>query len=209
MAIMFLLVSGASGAGKSTARRLVADELEPEVECVELHDVVPMPRVPTLAWRQRATEAVVCHALELQHKQGRHLLLAGDPVAAGEVLAAPSADRLDGIAVCLLDVDRDAQASRLAVRGDDPALLVHRVAFVGLDARACDRPTSSAAGAADRRLEADAMQPVRRDRHLGDARAQHFELDRRCGGVRARRLVPSCAGRPGSDDARPVLSTAE
>jgi hypothetical protein len=112
---MFLLVSGASGAGKSTARRLVAGELEPGVECVELHDVVAMPRAPTLAWRQRATEAVVCHALKLQ-EDGRHVLLAGDPVAAGEVLAAPSADRLDGIAVCLLDVARDTQAARL-VRG--------------------------------------------------------------------------------------------
>ena len=29
MPVMFLLVSGASGAGKSTARRLVVDELEP------------------------------------------------------------------------------------------------------------------------------------------------------------------------------------
>jgi hypothetical protein len=125
---MFLLVSGASGAGKSTARRLVVDELEPGVECVELHDVVPMPPVPTLAWRQRATEAVVCHALELQ-EQGRHVLLAGDPIAAGEVLAAPSADRLDGIAVCLLDVDGDTQAARLLTRGDDPALLVHHLAF--------------------------------------------------------------------------------
>ena len=125
---MFLLVSGASGAGKSTARRLVAGELEPGVECVELHDVVPMPRAPTLAWRQRATEAVVCHALKLQ-KDRRHVLLAGDPVAAGEVLAAPSADRLDGIAVCLLDVARDAQAARLVERGDDPLLLVHHAAF--------------------------------------------------------------------------------
>jgi hypothetical protein len=59
----------------------------------------------------------------------RHLLLSGDPVAAGEVLAAPSADRLDAIAVCLLDVDRDAQAARLMARGDDPALLVHHLAF--------------------------------------------------------------------------------
>lgn len=101
MPVMFLLVSGASGAGKSTARRLIAGELEPEVQCVELHDVVPMPEVPTLVWRQQATEAVVCHALELQ-EEGRHVLLAGDPVAAGEVLAAPSADRLDAIAVCLL-----------------------------------------------------------------------------------------------------------
>jgi hypothetical protein len=128
MPVMFLLVSGASGAGKSTARRLVASELEPGVECVELHDVVPMPRVPTLGWRQRATEAVVCHALRLQ-EHGRHVLLAGDPVAAGEVLAAPSADRLDGIAVCLLDVDSHTQAARLLARGDDPALLVHHVAF--------------------------------------------------------------------------------
>jgi hypothetical protein len=127
-ACMFLLVSGASGAGKSTARRLVAGELEPGVECVELHDVVAMPRAPTLAWRQRATEAVVCHALKLQ-EDGRHVLLAGDPVAAGEVLAAPSADRLDGIAVCLLDVARDTQAARLVARGDVPTLLVHHVAF--------------------------------------------------------------------------------
>lgn len=57
------------------------------------------------------------------------LLLAGDPVAAGEVLAAPSADRLDGIAVCLFDVDGDAQAARLLARGEDPTLLVHHVAF--------------------------------------------------------------------------------
>ena len=128
MPVMFLLVSGASGAGKSTARRLVASKLEPRVECVELHDVVPMPRVPTLVWRQQATEAVVCYALELQ-EQGRHVLLSGDPVAAGEVLAAPSADQLDGIAVCLLDVDPDTQAARLLARGDDPALLVRHEAF--------------------------------------------------------------------------------
>jgi hypothetical protein len=128
MAVMFLLVSGASGAGKSTVRRRVARQLEPGVECVELHDVVRVPRVPTLAWRQRATEAVVCRALELQ-EHARHLLLAGDPVAAGEVLAAPSADQLDAIAVCLLDVGRVAQKTRLAARGDDPALLVHHAAF--------------------------------------------------------------------------------
>ena len=124
---MFLLVSGASGAGKSTARRLVAGELEPAVECVELHDVVPMPRAPTLAWRQRATEAVVCHALKLK-EDGRHVLLAGDPVAAGEVLAARSADRLDGIAVCLLDVTRELRQPGWW-RGGDPTLLVHHVGF--------------------------------------------------------------------------------
>lgn len=125
---VFLLVTGASGAGKSTVRRLIADELKPGVECVELHDVVEVPRLPTKAWRQQATEAVVRRALELQ-AQGRDLLLAGDPVAAGELIAAPSADQLDVIAVCLLDVDQEARLARLSARGDDPALFVHHVAF--------------------------------------------------------------------------------
>src|SRR5581483_4319082 len=101
---MFLLLTGASGAGKSTARELVADALGAQIECVELGHVVSIPPVHTKAWRQQATEAVVQRALNLQ-AVGRHLLLAGDPVAAGEVLAAPSADKLDAIAVCLLDVN--------------------------------------------------------------------------------------------------------
>jgi adenylate kinase family enzyme len=79
---MFLLVTGASGAGKSTVQRLIADELKPSMECAELHDVVEVPLTPTTAWRQRATEAVVRHALELQ-AQGRDLLLAGDPGRGG------------------------------------------------------------------------------------------------------------------------------
>lgn len=60
---------------------------------------------------------------------GRHLLLSGDPVPAAEVVAAPSATGLDAIAVCLLDVAPEAQAERLAARGDDPALLPHHQEF--------------------------------------------------------------------------------
>jgi hypothetical protein len=125
---MFLLITGASGAGKSTVREIVADDLAAEVECVELGHVVSIPSVPTQAWRQQATEAVVQHALALQGA-GRHVLLAGDPVAAGEVIAAPSAGRLAAIAVCLLDVNPEAQAARLARRGDDPRLLADHQAF--------------------------------------------------------------------------------
>lgn len=125
---MFLLVTGASGAGKSTVRRIVAPALSPAVECVELGDVLAVPPVPGLAWRQRAAEAAVRRALALE-SEGRHLVLSGDPVAAGEVIAAPSAAGLEAIAACLLDVDRDAQADRLARRGDDPSLLHHHVAF--------------------------------------------------------------------------------
>lgn len=125
---MFLLVTGASGAGKSTARQLISDRLAPQIECVELGHLAAIPAVPTIAWRQQATEAVVQRAVALQ-RDGRHLLLAGDPVAPGEVIAAPSADKLDAIAVCLLDVDADTQAVRLARRGDDPRLVVHHHAF--------------------------------------------------------------------------------
>ena len=67
-------------------------------------------------------------AIELQ-LAGRHLLLSGDPVAAAEVVAAPSAPLLDGIAVCLLDASPAAQTARLSARGDDPSVLHHHHAF--------------------------------------------------------------------------------
>jgi hypothetical protein len=95
---------------------------------VPLRDVVEVPAVPTVEWRQRATEAVVSRAVELE-QSGRHLLLAGDPVAAGEAVAAPSAAALDGIACCLLDVSPQAQAQRLERRGDPPALTSRHQAF--------------------------------------------------------------------------------
>jgi energy-coupling factor transporter ATP-binding protein EcfA2 len=125
---MFLLVTGASGAGKSTVRAAVAPHLSPEIESVELHHVAAIAALPDIAWRQEATEAAVRRALELQ-AEGRHLLLSGDPVAAGEVLAAPSAVALAGVAVCLLDLSPEAQIARLTQRGDAPALLAHHHAF--------------------------------------------------------------------------------
>jgi broad-specificity NMP kinase len=127
LACMLLLVTGASGAGKSTARRLIADRLGSEVEAVELIDLVEMPPRPTIAWRQQAAEVAVRRAVEIGARE-RHLLLAGDPVAAGEVVAAPSAEAID-IAACLLDVDPRAQTTRLNARGEDPALLRDNIAF--------------------------------------------------------------------------------
>jgi hypothetical protein len=56
-------------------------------------------------------------------------MLCGDPVAPGELVAAPSADRLDGIAVCLLDCRPEIQRERLRVRGDPPEAIPHHVAF--------------------------------------------------------------------------------
>ena len=107
---------------------MIEPDLAPGVECVELLDLMPAPATMTLAWRQRAAETAVRRAIALQ-ASGRHLLVAGDPIAAAEVAAAPSATDLDAIAVCLLDLRPDAQAQRLAARGDPPELVPHHQAF--------------------------------------------------------------------------------
>jgi hypothetical protein len=125
---VLLLITGASGIGKSTVRALIAPKLSPTVECVELLNLTPSPAAMTRVWRQQTAELAVRRAVELQ-ASGRHLLLAGDPVPAAEVVAAPSAPQLDAIAVCLLDAAPQAQAQRLAARGDPTDLLVHHQAF--------------------------------------------------------------------------------
>jgi hypothetical protein len=125
---VLLLVTGASGVGKSTVREMIEPDLCPAVECVELVHLAPLAAARTRVWRQQITDRAVRRAIDLQ-ACGRHLLLCGDPVPAAEVVAAPSATSLDSIAVCLLDVSRTRQAERLAARGDDPALLVHHQAF--------------------------------------------------------------------------------
>lgn len=124
---MLLLVSGASGVGKTTTRLAVAPMLDERFETAELFTLGPIPAVPTVEWRQEQVEAAVRLAIELD-LQGRHLLFAGDPVPAGEVLAAPSADDVE-IAVCLLDADRASQAAWLQARQDPPELLAQHHAF--------------------------------------------------------------------------------
>lgn len=117
---MLLLVTGASGVGKSVARVHAMRELDESFEGAELFTLGPIPAVPTIAWRQEQTELAVRRALDLE-AEGRHLLLAGDPIAAGEVLAAPSADRID-VAVLLLDADETIHSARLDERQDPPEL---------------------------------------------------------------------------------------
>jgi hypothetical protein len=126
IAVLFL-VTGASGVGKSTVRELVAPRLGPTFTAVELGDLASTAAV-SMRWRQETAEIAAVRAVELA-PSGRHLLLCGDPVAPAEVVAAPSADRVGGVAVCLLDATPEAQTSRLTGRGDDPALLDAHLGF--------------------------------------------------------------------------------
>ncbi|HSJ28672.1 MAG TPA: hypothetical protein VLB67_10700 [Acidimicrobiia bacterium] len=117
---MLLLISGASGVGKTTVRLMIEDELAPEVESLELWHLDTIPAVPDISWRQRITERAVERAARYA-EGGPHVLLAGDPIAPGEVLAAPSAADLD-VAVCLLHADPAAQNARLDLRNDPPEI---------------------------------------------------------------------------------------
>jgi hypothetical protein len=124
---VLLLVSGSSGVGKSTARRAIQDALSPSVESAELTYFTPLPAFPDLRWRQQTAELAAQRARELA-AAGRHLLLAGDPVVAGEIVAVPTAPMID-IAILLLDADEATQTERLRRRGDPDELLHRHVGF--------------------------------------------------------------------------------
>jgi hypothetical protein len=123
---MLLLITGASGVGKSKVRELVQGGFARVLDAAELGEIAGPPE-PTPRWRHETVERAVQRALAAQ-RAGRHFLLCGDPVHPAEVIAAPSADRLKGLAVCLLDASEDAHRRRLFLRGDDPTLMTRHVA---------------------------------------------------------------------------------
>jgi hypothetical protein len=112
--VLFLLF-GSSAAGKT----VVLSELRGRVADLAIHDFdeVGVPSGADTAWRHRAIEQWVCRALEYQ-AEGVDLLLAGQ-TPFGELLAAPSASRLDAISACLLDCDDATRTARLRERGPE------------------------------------------------------------------------------------------
>ncbi len=77
-------------------------------------DEIGVPDDADTRWRQASTERWIVRAFELQ-ASGVDLLLTGQSPL-GEVLASPSAPLLNGIAVCLVDVDDVDRRQRLEQR---------------------------------------------------------------------------------------------
>ena len=131
---VLLSLTGASGAGKSTTLDAMAYALAAlPVRCAEFDSAGVPPEIvgstgaDGTLWRQDGVEHWVRRAVAEQ-RTGRHLLLCGQ-VPAGELLAAPSAKLLDGIAVCLLHCSPEVRRERLIARGEDPDHLEAHLCF--------------------------------------------------------------------------------
>ena len=110
---MFFLLTGAAASGKSTYARLLADHLA-GVECHDADEMVAEDSDTRCA----QLEVWVRRALEAQQRGYDFLLTTHSPL--GELLAAPSAPGLDGIAACLLDCSDSVRLARIHARGIDP-----------------------------------------------------------------------------------------
>jgi hypothetical protein len=123
---MFFKLTGSTCSGKSAVARRCAD-----VAGLVVHDFdeVGVPPDADTAWRQRTTECWIQKVLEYQAR-GLDVLLTGQSPL-GEILASPSSPLLNGIAVCLLDVQDDQRMRRLDARDPDKWDGAARKAFIG------------------------------------------------------------------------------
>jgi hypothetical protein len=108
---MLYSVTGSSCSGKTTAAHACAD-----LPGVVVHDFdeIGVPSDADLIWRHRSLETWLQRVLAYQ-AEGVDVVLTGQsPI--GEVLAAPSAPRLNGLATCLVDVSDAERRHRLTQR---------------------------------------------------------------------------------------------
>jgi hypothetical protein len=110
---VLLLLTGSSCSGKSTAARACG-----QLEQLAIHDSDEhgVPSDADTAWRQHDLERWVQQAIDYERDQVDLLLTGQSPL--GELLATPSAPRLQAAAVCLLDVRDRERWWRL--KGRDP-----------------------------------------------------------------------------------------
>lgn len=111
---MLLNVTGSSCAGKSTLIWRAASLLpRSDVHAADF-DEIGVPADAGNDWRHVANELWVQRALDLQ-AEGTHLLLSSQ-TPLGELLATPSASKLEGIGNVLIDVADEVRLRRLDER---------------------------------------------------------------------------------------------
>jgi hypothetical protein len=113
MAMLFCL-TGSSGAGKSSVLAQLPVLVE-DLLLLDVDDLRPPPGV-VRGWWQEQVEGLVRRAIDAQGRGVDAIVAGWTPL--GEILAAPSALELEGIAAMLLDCDDETRRARLASRTD-------------------------------------------------------------------------------------------
>jgi dephospho-CoA kinase len=109
---MMLLLAGASGGGKSHVLRILRSSL-PETVVQDADEL----EIPTdKAGRQSLLEQCVAEAVRLQENGASFILGSQSPL--GELLACPSAGKLESVGCCLIDCHEHIRIRRLLERGD-------------------------------------------------------------------------------------------
>lgn len=109
---MLFVLTGSAGSGKSTALRELSGRRD-DLAVFDFDDLRP-PADATQSWWQRQIDDRVTWAVAEQ-AHGKDTVLAGW-LTVGEVLAVPSAARLEGVAACLLDCSDDVRLARIERR---------------------------------------------------------------------------------------------
>jgi hypothetical protein len=115
---MLFILSGSSGSGKTTLAREVMARVE-EIDVREIGELADEPwnrDHSGLWWRRDLTERWIQRALE-RDEDGVDLFLT--EAVLGEVLAAPSAVELSGIAACLVHCSKEERIRRIRARDLD------------------------------------------------------------------------------------------
>jgi hypothetical protein len=117
---VLLVLGGSSGAGKTAIRRFLTESESGLIAGLRLRthdfDENGVPADADTKWRQKTGEEWIQQAL-VYESEGADLLLSAN-LPLGEILAAPTAPQLDGIAVCLIDCDDRVRVQRLRARND-------------------------------------------------------------------------------------------